>query len=65
MLEKEFQDIQFIYSGNIVAPKVYTKIKHKQSKRNLLKIFASEVVKKFQNTLCKIGINNKVSFLSI
>jgi len=65
LLEKEFPDIQFIDSGNIVAQKVYTKIKHKQSKRNLLKIFASEDVKKFQNKLSKIGIKNKVSFLSI
>jgi len=65
LLEKEFPDIQFIDSGNIVAQKVYTKIKHKQSKRNSLKIFASEDVKKFQNKLSKIGIKNKVSFLSI
>ncbi len=65
LLEKEFLHIQFIDPGNIVAQKVYTKIKHKQSKRNSLKIFTSGDVKRFQKKLNKIGIKNKVSFLSI
>jgi len=65
LLEKEYPNIQFIDPGNIVAQKVYTKIKNKQSKRNSLKIFASENVKTFQKKMNKIGIKNKVSFLSI
>jgi len=65
LLEKEFPNIQFIDPGNIVAQKVYTKIKNKQTKRNSLKIFASGDVKSFRNKLNKIGIKNKVRFLSI
>ncbi len=65
LLEKEYPHIQFIDPGNIVAQKVYTKIKNKQSKVNSLKIFASGDVKKFQKKMNNIGIKNKVSFLSI
>jgi len=64
LLEKEYSHIKFIDPGNIVAQKVYTKIKHKQSKRNSLKIFTSGDAKRFQKKLNKIGIKNKVSFLS-
>jgi len=65
LLEKEYPHIQFINPGNIIAQKVYTKIKHNQSKRNSLKIFTSGEIKKFQRKLNKIGIKNKVSSLSI
>jgi len=65
LLVEEYSHIQFIDPGNIIAQKVYTKIKNKQSKRNSLKIFASGDVKSFQRKLGKIGIKNKVSFLSI
>ena len=65
LLEKEYPHIQFIDSENIIVQKVYTKIKHKQSKRNSLKIFTSGDVKIFQNKLSKIGIKNKVNSLSI
>ena len=65
LLEKEYSYIQFIDPGNIIAQKVYTKIKHKQLKRNSLKIFTSGDVKSFQGKLNKIGIKNKVSSLSI
>jgi len=65
LLEKEYPDIQFIDPGNIVAQKVYRKIKNKLSKRNSLKIFTSGDVKRFQKKLNKINIKNKVSFLSI
>ena len=63
-LQKEFPNIQFIDPGNIVAQKIYRKIKNKQSKRNSLKIFTSGNTKEFQNKLFKIGIKNKVNFLS-
>jgi len=50
LLEKEFPHIQFIDPGDIIAQKVYTKIKNKQSKRNSLKIFASGDTKRFQKS---------------
>jgi len=65
LLEKEFSHIQFIDPGNIVAQKVYAKIRNKKSKRNSLKIFTSGNVNKFQKQLNKLNIKNKVSFLSI
>ena len=63
-LEKEFSSIQFIDPGSIVAQKIYSKIKNKQSKRNSLKIFTSGNTKEFQNKLSKIGIKNKVNSLT-
>ncbi|WP_428325067.1 glutamate racemase [Nitrosopumilus sp.] len=63
-LLKEFPNIQFIDPGNIVAQKIYSKIKNKQSKKNSLKIFTSKDTKNFQSKLLRIGIKNKVNFLS-
>jgi len=63
LLKKEFPDIEFIDSGNIVAQKIYSKIKYNKSKRNSLKIFTSGNVKKFQINLKRLGIKNKVNFL--
>ena len=63
-LQKEFPNIQFIDPGNLIAQKIYSKIRNKQSKRNSLKIFTSGNTKEFQTKLLKIGIKNKVSFLS-
>ena len=63
-LQKEFPKIQFIDPGNIVAQKISSKIKNKQSKRSSLKIFTSGNTKEFQSKLLKIGIKNKVSSLS-
>jgi glutamate racemase len=65
LLEKEYPKIEFIDPGNIVANKIFLKIKNKQSKRNSLKIFASGDTKEFQNKLNKLKIKNKVNFLSI
>lgn len=65
LLKKEFPQIQFIDPGNDVAQKIFTKIKKKQSKRNSLKIFTSENTNSFQRKLKKIGIKNKVNYLSI
>ncbi len=62
-LQKQFPNIQFIDPANIVAQKIYSKIKNKHSKRNSLKIFTSGNTKEFQNKLFKIGIKNKVSSL--
>lgn len=64
ILEKEFPNIQFVDPGNIVAQKILKKIKFKQSNRNSLKIFSSGDSIDFQNKLNKIGIKNKVNFLT-
>ena len=64
LLKKEFPKIKFIDPGEIVAQKIFLKIKDKKSKRNSLKIFTSGNVKEFQIKLNKIGIKNKVNYLS-
>ena len=64
LLKKEFPQIQFIDPGYLVATKILRKIKNKQSKRNSLKIFTSGDVISFKKKLNKIGIKNKVNFLS-
>ena len=64
LLKKEFPKIQFIDPGNLVAKKILSKIKNKQSKRNSLKIFTSGNVIDFKNKLNKIGVNNKINYLS-
>ena len=64
LLKKEFPQIQFLDPGNLVAIKILKKIKNKQSKRNSLKIFTSGNVIDFKNKLNKIGINNKINYLS-
>ena len=64
LLKKEFPKIKFIDPGNIVATKVFLKIKNKQSKRNSLKIFTSGDVISFKKKLNKIGIKNNINFLS-
>jgi len=63
-LEREFPGVEFIDPGNIVAQKILSKIKNKQTKKNSLKIFTSKNTKNFESRLLKIGIRNKVSFLS-
>ena len=65
LLKKEFPKIKFIDPGEIVAQKIFSKIKDDISKRNSLKIFTSGNVKDFQIKLNKLGITNKVNFLSI
>ncbi len=65
LLEKEYPKISFIDPANEVAKKVLLKIKDKQNKRNSLKIFASGNFMTFQRKLDRIGIKNKVNFLSI
>ncbi|MFQ5439943.1 MAG: glutamate racemase [Nitrosopumilaceae archaeon] len=64
-LELEFPNIQFIDPAETVANKICKRIKTKQSKRNILKIFSSDQSKTFQKNLNKIGIKNKIKFLSI
>ena len=64
LLKKQYPNISFIDPADIVAEKVFSKIKNKQHKRNTLKIFTSKNVKTFQTKLNKLGINNRVIFLS-
>ncbi len=65
LLKKEFPQIQFIDPGNSIAKKIFRKVKNKQSKRNSLKIFTSENTNSFQKKINKIGIKNKIKYLSI
>jgi len=65
VLEYEFPDILFIDPAESIANKIYAKLKTRQSKRNLLKIFSSDQTEGFQKNLNNIGIKNKIRFLSI
>ena len=64
LLEKEFPQVEFIDPGSLVAKEIFLKIKNKQSKRNSLKIFTSGDIINFKNKLNKIGIKNKINYLS-
>jgi len=64
LLKKQYPKISFLDPADIVAEKVFLKIKNKQCKRNSLKIFASGNIERFQTKLNKLKINNKVIFLS-
>jgi glutamate racemase len=63
LLSSEFPQVKFIDPADIVASKVLVHIK-KESKKNTIKIFTSGNVKSFQKNLHRLGIRNKVSFLS-
>jgi len=63
MLSLEFPQVKFVDPADIVAGKVLAKIK-KESKKNTIKIFTSGNVKIFEKNLNKLGIKNKVNFLS-
>ena len=63
LLESEFPQVKFVDPVDIIARKVLAKIK-KESKRNTIKIFTSGNVKLFEKKLNKLGIKNKVNFLS-
>jgi len=65
LLDKEFPNVQFIDSGNIVAQKVFKVIKNHQSKKNSLKIFTSGNPTNLKKNLVKLKIKNKVTFLYI
>jgi len=63
LLELEFPQVKFVDPADVVAGKVLAKIK-KESKKNTIKIFTSGNVKLFQKNLNRLGIKNKVNFLS-
>ena len=64
LLSSEFPHVKFVDPADIVARKVLANIKKNKSKKNTIKIFTSGNVKLFEKNLYKIGIRNKVSFLS-
>ena len=64
LLKKQYPKINFIDPSNIIAEKIFLKIKNNQTKKNSLKIYASGNTKTFQTKLNKIRIKNKVTFLS-
>ena len=63
LLESEFPKVKFVDPADVVAVKVLVKIK-KESKKNTIKIFTSGNVNLFEKNLNKLGIRNKVNFLS-
>ncbi len=65
ILHKEYPKIHFLDPGYDTSLHVANLIKKKQSKRNSLKIFTSGNPNQFQKQLNKIGIKNKVNFLSL
>ena len=64
LLNSEFPHVKFVDPADIVARKVLASIKKNKSKKNTMKIFTSGNVKLFQKNLHKLGIKNKVNFLS-
>ncbi|MDF2421802.1 MAG: aspartate/glutamate racemase family protein [Nitrosopumilus sp.] len=64
LLKKQYPGINFIDPADMVAKKIFLKIKNKQSRKNSLKIFATGDTRTFQTKLNRIGIKNKVSQLS-
>jgi len=63
LLSSEFPQVKFVDPADLVARKVLANIK-KESKKNTIKIFTSGNVKLFKKNLHRLGIRNKVKFLS-
>ena len=63
LLSSEFPKVKFVDPADVIADKVLVKIK-KESKKNTIKIFTSGNVNLFEKNLNKLGIKNKVNFLS-
>ena len=64
LLSSEFPQVRFIDPADIVANKILAKIKNNKSKKNTIKIFTSGNVKLFEKNLKRIGIKNRVNYLS-
>lgn len=64
LLSTEFPQVKFIDPVDIVARKVLAGIKKNKSNKNTIKIFTSGNVKLFQKNLQRLGIKNKVNYLS-
>ncbi len=64
-LKEEFPKITFLDPAQDLANKIAKLTSKKRSKKNSLKIFTSKDPSLFQKQLKKIGIKNKVNFLSL
>lgn len=64
ILQKEFPSVKFLDPNDVVAKRILKLIQNKKEKRNSLRIFSSTKSKKLKNNLEKLGIKNKISFLS-
>ena len=65
ILQLEFPGITFLDPAQEVADKVKRLTIKKESKKNSLRIFTSGNPKTFQKQLRKIGVKNKINFLSL
>ncbi|HXW02788.1 MAG TPA: glutamate racemase [Nitrosarchaeum sp.] len=65
LLKEEFPEITFLDPAQSVANKVAKLTSKNHSKKNSIKIFTSKNTIQFQKQLKKIGIKNKVNFLSL
>ena len=65
ILQLEFPGITFLDPAQEVADKVKRLTIKKESKKNSLRIFTSGNKQTFQKQLRKLGIRNKISFLSL
>ena len=63
LLSLEFPHVKFVDPADIIASKVLAHIKT-ESKKNTIKIFTSGNVTSFQKNLYRLGIRNKVNYLS-
>ncbi len=63
ILKELFPNVLFLDPANSVVQQVSKILKHKKSKKSILKIYASGNVKTFHEQLLKIGIKNKVNSL--
>ena len=64
LLKKQFPKVNFIDPANMVAEKIFLKIKRNQTQKNSLKIFVTGNTKNFQTKLNRLGIENKVYSMS-
>ena len=64
LFNSEFPQIKFIDPADTVANKICNNIKNNKSQINTIKIFTTGNEKLFQKNLKKIGIRNKINFLS-
>jgi len=65
LLKEEFPKVTFLDPAQEIANKIVKLTSKKRSTKNSLKIFTSKNTTQFQKQLQKIGIKNKVNFLSL
>lgn len=65
LLKKEFPTITFLDPANDLAKKIAKKLSHKKSNKNKIKIYTSKNPRILEKQLQKIGIKQKVNFLSL